>query len=125
MQTGVFVGRFQPFHDVHKACIEHILTECDHCIVMIRNTDKTDKNPFAVDQRIPMIRVHFPDESKVSIVPVSDPGAQLSVYIGRDVGYKLIQLDEQTENISATDLRKKLYEEAGKTYDVDAPQKVR
>lgn len=94
-------------------------------MILLRDTEATEKNPFDVEKRKAFIRAHFPDESKVSIVTVDDPGAHMSVYIGRDVGYNLIQLDAQTEQISATDLRKKLYEEAGKQYDPSTPQNVR
>lgn len=118
--TGVFIGRFQPFHDGHKKCIEKILEEKDHCIVMMRETEPTDKNPFDFEKRKAMIRVAFPDESKVSIIAFQDPGCDLTVYIGRQVGYELIQLDEKTENISATDIRKKLYEGAGRTDHLNA-----
>lgn len=72
-----------------------------------------------------MIRAQFPDEERVLVQMVDDPGARLTVYIGRDVGYDLIQLDAQTEAISATDLRKKLYEESGKAYDPSTPENVR
>ncbi|PIR51818.1 hypothetical protein COU77_03485 [Candidatus Peregrinibacteria bacterium CG10_big_fil_rev_8_21_14_0_10_49_16] len=125
MKTGIFIGRFQPFHDGHRKCVAKILEERDHCIILVRDTERTEKNPFDTAKRTAMIRAQFPDESQVSIVTISDPGADLSVYIGRDVGYELIQLDTQTEQISATDLRRKLYEEAGKEYDKNAPQKVR
>lgn len=125
MKTGVFIGRFQPFHEGHRKCVEKILSENDRCLILLRDTETTEKNPFDVEKRKAFIRSHFPDESRVSIVTVDDPGAHMSVYIGRDVGYNLIQLDAQTENISATDLRKKLYEEAGKQYDPSTPQNVR
>lgn len=97
----------------------------DRCIVLVRDTSATEKNPFDVDERILMIRAHFPDEEQVIIQTISDPGAELSVYIGRDVGYDLIQLDSQTEAISATDIRKKMYGDAGKQFDPDAPKKVK
>ena len=125
MKTGVFIGRFQPFHDGHRKCIHKILESHDRCIVLMRETEATDKNPFDVQKRKAMIRAEFPDESMVEIQIVTDPGAHLSVFIGRDVGYELIQLDEQTEAISATDIRKKLYDDAGKEYDEEAPEKVR
>lgn len=124
MRTGVYTGRFQPFHDGHKKCVEHILSECEKCIIIVRCGPKSEKNPFGFEERVEMIRKHF-TEDQVSIFPLEDDGSEMSVYIGRDVGYELIQLDEQTEKISATDLRKKLYGEAGKTYDPDAPKKVK
>jgi adenylylsulfate kinase len=125
MKTGVFVGRFQPFHDGHKKCIQKILETCGRCIVMMRETPQTEKNPFDLEKRKGMIRAAFPNEEQVIIMDFSDPGAELSVFIGRDVGYELIQLDAQTESISATDIRKKLYTEAGKTFDPNAHLKVK
>ncbi len=117
MKTGVFVGRFQPFHDGHKKCVEKILKDCDKCIVLARDTDKSDKNPYDFAKCKATIRAAFPDENQVEIQRISDPDCELAVYIGRHVGYELIQLDASTEEISATDIRKKLYEEAGKEYE--------
>jgi len=91
----------------------------------MRETEKTEKNPFDFEKRKAMIRAAFPDENQVEITAFLDSGAELAVFIGRDVGYELIQLDEKTENISATDIRKKLYDNAGKTYDKDAHLKVK
>jgi len=124
-KTCLFPGRFQPFHEGHRKCIEKILETCDRCVVMLRETGKTPKNPFDLAKREAMVRAAFPDETRVEIVCFRDPGAELRVFIGRDVGYELIQLDERTQSISATDIRKKLYGEAGKTYDQSAHLKVR
>ncbi|HVW66143.1 MAG TPA: adenylyltransferase/cytidyltransferase family protein [Candidatus Peribacteraceae bacterium] len=111
MKTGVFIGRFQPFHEGHRRCVEKILQENDRCLIILRDTAKTEKNPFDLAERKALIRAKFPDASRVEILSVDDPGADLTVYIGRDVGYQLIQLDAATEAISATDIRKKLYAE--------------
>ncbi len=92
---------------------------------MMRETEKTEKNPLDLSKRRGMIRAAFPDEEKVIITDFNDPGSELAVYIGRDVGYELIQLDDQTESISATDLRKELYGKVGKDYDEDAHLKVK
>ncbi len=109
MKTGIYIGRFQPFHKGHRACVEHILTEADVCQIFIRDTELSDKNPFTFEERSAQIRNEFPNEAQVKISKIDDPSANLKVYIGRDVGYDLIQLDEETEKISATDIRKKLY----------------
>src|SRR3989344_3837940 len=98
--TGVFIGRFQPFHEGHRRCVGKILEQRDRGIIL----------------------AHFPDSSRVEILTIQDPGADLSVFIGRDVGYDLIELDAATEAISATDLRKKMYAEAGKAFNHDAPR---
>jgi len=109
MKTGLYIGRFQPFHEGHRKCIEHILTECDRCIVMIRDTDRNDHNPLSFLEREFLIRSAFPDMKRVEISFVTDDDSDLTVYIGREVGYGLIRLDETTERISGTDLRKELY----------------
>ena len=111
-KTGVFIGRFQPFHEGHKRCVEKILQENDRCTILLRDTSITEKNPFDIAKRKELIRAHFPDISRVDIQVIADPGADLTVYIGRDVGYDLIQLDAQTEQISATDIRRKMYAES-------------
>lgn len=127
MRTGIFVGRFQPFHEGHHKCILHILGECERCEILLRDTPKTDKNPYSLAERIAMIRSQFSQEEnrRIDVVPVSDPDVELTVYIGRGVGYELIQLDEQLEAVSATNIRKELYEKYGKEFDPDAPKKVK
>ncbi len=122
--TGVFIGRFQPFHEGHRRCVEKILQERNRCIILVRDTESSEKNPIAAAERIAMIRAHFPDAGTVEILTISDPGADLSVFIGRDVGYDLIELDAATEAISATDLRKKLYGAAQKSYNPATPRSV-
>ena len=92
---------------------------------MVRDTAMSANNPIAAAERVAAIRAHFPDKQRVQIMTIDDPGADLSVYIGRDVGYDLIQLDAATEEMSATDLRKKLYLHKRKTYDPAAPRNVR
>lgn len=110
MKTGLFIGRFQPLHEGHIACINHILAESDVVIVGIRETKKDDRNPLGLQDRWDAIRKAFPDRERVVIKVIEDPGCELTVYIGRDVGYDLIKLDESTERIRATDLRKQLEE---------------
>jgi cytidyltransferase-like protein len=110
MKTGLYIGRFQPFHDGHRKCIEHILGECDRCVVLIRGGSPSSDNPFDHTEISLMIRHAFPNPVRVAILVASDPGYDLTVYFGREVGYKLIHLDAATEGIHATDIRAKLKE---------------
>lgn len=89
--------------------MEEILKKNDRCLILLRDTEVTEKNPFDIEKRKALIRAQFPDPTRLDIQAITDPGADLTVYIGRDVGYQLIQLDAATEAISATDIRKKLY----------------
>lgn len=109
LKTGMFIGRFQPFHEGHRRCVEKILEECGQCVILLRDTERSESNPFDIEKRAALIRAQFPDEQRINILSIPDPGCDLTVYIGRDVGYELIQLDKETENISATNIRQKLY----------------
>ena len=100
--TGIFIGRFQPFHDGHRACIEHILGECDRCVVALRDTERSPENPFGVEERRRMIEAAFPGE-EVEVVVIPDVE---TVYFGRDVGYNVIRLDAEIEAVSATAIRR-------------------
>ncbi len=114
MKTGLFIGRFQPFHEGHAKCVQHILAENDRCIILLRNTNPSDKNPFDAAKRKALIRMQFKNDERIVIREIDDPDADLTVYIGRDVGYDLIRLDAASEAISATDIRKSLYESTKK-----------
>lgn len=75
--------------------------------MLIRDTEKDDKNPYPLKKRIKRIREEFKDKP-ITVLAIPDFE---TAYIGRDVGYGLIQLEPELERISATDIRKKLYEQ--------------
>lgn len=54
---GLFIGRFQPFHNGHLKAIEWILTQCDSAIVLIGSSQACYQpdNPFTVGERVEMI----------------------------------------------------------------------
>lgn len=105
--TALFIGRYQPFHDGHKRLIEEGLRRVGQVCVAVRDTHGIDeKNPlpfFAVKQRIEAGLSAY--AGKVVVVPLPNI---TNVFYGRDVGYTVerIQLDEATEDISATKLRR-------------------
>jgi len=107
--TALFVGRYQPFHDGHKALIEEGLRRVGQVCIAVRETHGTDeKNPFdfhTVKQRIEVAMA--PYRGRVMIVRMPNI---TNVYYGRDVGYKIerLVLDEGTEQISATNIRKRM-----------------
>lgn len=69
-----YIGRFQPFHNGHKAVIDHALTLAHRVVVVIGSHDKprSPKNPWSTDERITMIRSVYNDDERVSFVPVWD-----------------------------------------------------
>lgn len=109
-KIGFYIGRFQPLHDGHKACIKKILETHDHCTVALRDTPISESDPLSLTERVQLFTDWIKEDGltgKVTVISIPNVD---TVFIGRDVGYGLIKLDEKTEAISATDIRKKLYE---------------
>ena len=111
--TALFIGRYQPFHDGHRALIEEGLRRVGQACVAVRDTAGTDaKNPFSfeyVRARIELgLRRH---EGRFTVVPLPNI---THVFYGRDVGYAVerIDLDIQLQAISATAQRRLLGEGA-------------
>jgi nicotinamide mononucleotide adenylyltransferase len=107
--TALFVGRYQPFHDGHRALIVEGLKRVGQACIAVRTTEGIDdKNPFHFEYIKSRIE-HGLREFEGRFTVVSLPNIT-HVFYGRDVGYVVerITLDEATENISATNLRKKL-----------------
>jgi adenylylsulfate kinase len=107
--TAFMLGRYQPFHDGHKKLIVEGINRTGQVCVAIRDTQGTDeKNPFNMEEVEANIRKGLADyEGKFTIVRVPNI---TNIFYGRDVGYKIeqINLDEATQNISATKVRQEL-----------------
>jgi cytidyltransferase-like protein len=105
--TALFVGRYQPFHPGHQRLIEEGLRRVGQVCIAVRDTHGIDaSNPlpfFAVKQRIEAaLSAHA---GRFVVVPLPNI---THVFYGRDVGYTVerIILDEATEAISATQVRR-------------------
>jgi cytidyltransferase-like protein len=105
--TALFIGRYQPFHGGHQRLIEEGLRRVGQVCIAVRDTHGSDaKNPltfFAVKQRIESaLSAHYGRFVVVPLPNITD------VFYGRDVGYNVerLVLDEETEAISATKIRK-------------------
>lgn len=105
--TALFIGRYQPFHLGHQRLIEEGLRRVGQVCIAVRDTHGTDaKNPlsyFAVKQRIDAALSAYAGRFVVVALPNIT-----NVFYGRDVGYAVerIVLDETTEEISATGIRR-------------------
>lgn len=107
--TALLIGRYQPFHDGHKALAEEALARVGRVCFGVRNTFGVDnKNPFSfaeVKARIEQaMRDHANNVSVVQLPNITH------VFYGRDVGYTVerIHLPEEIEAVSATEIRKAL-----------------
>jgi cytidyltransferase-like protein len=107
--TAMFIGRYQPFHDGHKKLIEEGLRRVGQACIAVRDTHGTDaKNPLpfhAVKARIESAL--WQHRGRILVVPLPNI---TNVFYGRDVGYTVerLVLDEETERISATRIRREL-----------------
>ena len=80
MRTGLYIGRFQPFHKGHLYAVRHCLSIVDQLIIGIGSAleSHTAKNPFTAGERIEMISLAL-EEAKISrdrylLVPIPDVG---------------------------------------------------
>ena len=78
MTTGLFIGRFQPFHKGHLQDIKDAIKEVDELIIAIGSSQfsHTEENPFSVEERIEMIEDTLIKNniSNYTLFPVPDIG---------------------------------------------------
>jgi nicotinic acid mononucleotide adenylyltransferase len=107
--TALFVGRYQPFHEAHKALIVEGIRRTGQACIAVRNTHGTDeKNPFDFEYVRARIEHGLREfEGRFIVIPLPNIS---HIFYGRDVGYAVerIDLDAAYENISATDVRRRL-----------------
>ncbi|MHB1908930.1 MAG: nicotinamide-nucleotide adenylyltransferase [Nitrososphaerales archaeon] len=76
--VGLFIGRFQPFHNGHLSAVKFALNQVDHLYILVGSSQKSHepRNPFTAGERIVMIRNSLVDEkidaSKYLIIPIPD-----------------------------------------------------
>jgi len=114
VKRGLFVGRFQPFHNGHLQVVKDVLNEVDEIITVVGSAQYSHKisNPFTAGERLTMIREAL-DEAEISasrywIVPVPDIHKHM-LWVAEVVGYTpsfhVVYANEP--------LTKRLFKEAG------------
>ena len=113
------LGRFQPWHEGHTALFKRAISKTGQVVILLREQDGTEKNPFTFEQRKEQIVEELKKEgyeynNNYEIINV--PNITHITY-GRDVGYKIEQehFDKDIEEISATQIREKLLDENSDT----------
>ncbi len=104
-KSSLFVGRWQPFHNGHKALIETVLKKGKPVVVAIRDTRIDTKNPYSTYERWSMIQgalKKYGELVKIIVIPDID-----EICYGREVGYGIrkIDLHPEIEEISGTKIR--------------------
>lgn len=135
MKQGLFIGRFQPFHNGHLKCIKDALNHVDHIIIGIGSSQYSDQkeNPFTAEEREEMIQsaleeanikdfsIYFiPDinnddkwvEHVESLVPdfeIAYTGNDHTARLFEEKGYEVKQVDF-VEGINGTSIRDMMFE---------------
>lgn len=84
--------------------IDTVLKEARQVLIAVRDTPRTEKNPYSVEERIKRIEDVYGDNPNVEIISIPDIE---EICYGRDVewGIRMIRLKKQVEEISATKIR--------------------
>jgi nicotinamide mononucleotide adenylyltransferase len=106
---ALFIGRYQTLHEGHKYLFRKKLNEGSPVLVAIRDMPTDGQNPYTAKE---VIEFFYKDQETlqwindgimdIMIIPDIE-----GVYYGRDVGYKIEQMEvpQEVAEISATKLR--------------------
>jgi nicotinamide-nucleotide adenylyltransferase len=76
--VGLFVGRFQPFHNGHLEAVKYALKKIDYLYIVVGSAQKSHErdNPFTAGERIMMIKAALNeagvDANRWMLIPVQD-----------------------------------------------------
>ena len=109
-QYALFVGRWQPLHDGHKALFQRALSEGKKIWIAIRDIAPDEKNPWTAEEVLANIGNEYKELCNQGIVKVSIIPDICSIEFGRGVGYDIIEHipPAQVAEISATKIREQL-----------------
>ena len=109
-ETVQMLGRWQPWHQGHRALFERAIAKTGQVVIQIRDCQGWQgTNPFAIEQVKYFIQRDldplYQGQYEIQVVPNI-----VNITYGRDVGYRIEQesFDESITNISATKIRKTL-----------------
>lgn len=103
--TTLMLGRYQPWHEGHRALYEKAKERTTQVTIGVRNTQGTsEKDPFTFDQ----VKNYICDDVQDAALGVLLMPNITHIVYGRDVGYKIeqIKMEDDIEAISATSKRK-------------------
>jgi len=108
LPTVQMLGRFQPFHDGHRALFQRAHAKTGQVVIFIRDMPTSDSNPWTAQQMADNCAkelFEYAGSIKICVVPNI-----VNITYGRDVGYKIEQevFDDATHAISATKIREEM-----------------
>jgi GTPase SAR1 family protein len=109
-ETALLLGRYQPWHEGHRALFERAITKSGQVIIQVRDCQGWNKsNPFEFDKVKKFIKRDldpiYQGQYEIMLVPNIT-----EIVYGRDVGYKISQetFTDEIHAISATNIRKSM-----------------
>lgn len=109
-ETVQLLGRWQPWHEGHRALFERAIAKTGQVVIQIRDCQGWQgSNPFEIERVKAFIRRDldpiYQGQYEIQVVPNI-----VNITYGRDVGYNIEQetFDDKTHSISATKIRKEL-----------------
>jgi hypothetical protein len=103
--TTLLLGRYQPWHEGHDALYDEAITRTGQNVIGVRHTQGTSEKDPMIFTDVKKNIAKFRDNAFV----VKFPNITNIVY-GRDVGYKIeqVELSKELQDISATNKRKEM-----------------
>jgi len=119
--TALMIGRYQPFHDGHKALFVKALEKHGQVCIAVRDMMTDDKNIFdshEVVEKIHESLLEYRGKYIVRIVPNI-----VDVVYGRDVGWTVSKIDlpPDVEAISATKIREEIKTSVQQQWNISFP----
>lgn len=112
-QYALFVGRWQPLHDGHKALFNQVLDNGKKVWIAIRDIAPDTKNPWTAEEVLNNISNEYKELCSQGMIKVSIIPDICSIEFGRGVGYDIIEHvpPVQIGEISATKVREQMHKE--------------
>jgi nicotinamide mononucleotide adenylyltransferase len=112
-QYALFIGRWQPLHESHKALFNQALNEGKKVCIAIRDVEVNDSNPFEAEDIKANIEEQLALLINTGLVKVIIIPDISSVEFGRGVGYDIIEHIPPVEigEVSATKIREQMKKE--------------
>ena len=110
MRRALFIGRWQPIHDVHRWLFNQKLKQDIPILIAVRDTPVSDSNPFSTEQVIKNLEKEYTKEVGNGVVKIISLPDIESVNYGRGVGYEINEYTPpmNISKISASDILKNL-----------------
>lgn len=102
--TGLLLGRFQPFHDGHRALVQQALKRVPQLLIGVRTQPMDADNPFSFSEVGGMIYESVGGMPQITTIQLPNI---TRVFYGRTPGWQFeeLRLSLELEAISGTKLR--------------------